>query len=86
MLPRRAIGIDQDRRLLALERSEGLGEAGDAFGADGDLEGGASEVVAEGLGDSDPLVPNNTPQGKESNRRIEIVLQKQFAGSRDAGN
>jgi type VI secretion system protein ImpK len=46
----------------------------------------ADRVVAEGLGDSDPLVPNNTPQGKESNRRIEIVLQKQFAGSRDAGN
>ena len=32
-------------------------------------------VTAEGRADADPLAPNTTPEGRERNRRIEIVLQ-----------
>ena len=37
-------------------------------------------VSAEGMGDSVPLAPNTTPEGREQNRRIEIVLMKPLAG------
>ena len=37
-------------------------------------------LKAEGMGDSAPLASNDTPQGREQNRRIEIVLAKPVAG------
>ena len=37
-------------------------------------------VAADGIGDSMPLAPNTTPEGREQNRRIEIVLMKPLAG------
>jgi type VI secretion system protein ImpK len=37
-------------------------------------------IKAEGMGDSAPLASNDTPQGREQNRRIEIVLAKPVAG------
>jgi type VI secretion system protein ImpK len=38
--------------------------------------GDPSRVVAEGRGDSDPIASNATPEGREQNQRIEIVLQQ----------
>jgi type VI secretion system protein ImpK len=33
-------------------------------------------VSAEGKGDSDPIAPNTTPEGREQNRRVDLVIQK----------
>lgn len=38
--------------------------------------GNASRFAAEGRADSEPVEPNTTPQGREANRRIEVVLQR----------
>jgi type VI secretion system protein ImpK len=36
----------------------------------------AGRVSAEGRGEADPVAPNKTPEGREENRRIEIVLHR----------
>ena len=38
--------------------------------------GDPARVVAEGRGDADPIASNSTPEGREQNQRIEIVLQQ----------
>lgn len=38
--------------------------------------GDPSRVSAEGRGEADPIAPNTSPEGREQNRRIEIVLQQ----------
>jgi len=35
-----------------------------------------SRVSAEGKGDGVPVASNATPEGREQNRRIEVVIQK----------
>lgn len=39
--------------------------------------GDGARVSAEGRGDAEPIAPNTTPEGRERNRRIEIVLTRQ---------
>jgi type VI secretion system protein ImpK len=39
--------------------------------------GNAERVSAEGRGEADPLASNATPEGREQNRRIDIVLHRQ---------
>jgi len=39
--------------------------------------GDAARLSAEGRADADPIAPNTTPEGRERNRRIEIVLNRQ---------
>ena len=39
--------------------------------------GDGSRVIAEGRADADPIAPNMTAEGREQNRRIEIVLRRQ---------
>ena len=38
--------------------------------------GDPARVIAEGRGDADPIASNATPEGREQNQRIEIVLQQ----------
>ena len=38
--------------------------------------GDPKRVQAVGKGDADPIAPNTTPQGREQNRRTEVVLMK----------
>ncbi len=38
--------------------------------------GDPARVSAEGRADADPIASNTTPEGREQNRRIEIVLQQ----------
>ena len=37
------------------------------------------EIVASGMGDTKPLVPNDTPDGRTKNRRVEIVIMDEEA-------
>jgi type VI secretion system protein ImpK len=39
--------------------------------------GDASRLSAEGRADADPIASNSTPEGRERNRRIEVVLNRQ---------
>jgi len=39
--------------------------------------GDASRLTVEGRADADPIAPNSTPDGRERNRRIEVVLNRQ---------
>jgi type VI secretion system protein ImpK len=39
--------------------------------------GDATRLASEGRADADPIAPNTTPEGREKNRRIEIVLNRQ---------
>ena len=41
--------------------------------------GDPARLSAEGRADADPIAPNSTPEGRERNRRIEIVLNRQGA-------
>jgi chemotaxis protein MotB len=34
----------------------------------------STQVAAAGYGEQDPVAPNDTPAGRELNRRIEIIL------------
>jgi type VI secretion system protein ImpK len=36
-----------------------------------------ARITSDGRAESDPLAPNTTPEGRETNRRIEIVLPRQ---------
>jgi type VI secretion system protein ImpK len=39
--------------------------------------GDPSRLTAEGRADADPIATNSTPEGRERNRRIEVVLNRQ---------
>ena len=39
--------------------------------------GDASRITVEGRAEADPIAPNTTPEGRERNRRIEVVLNRQ---------
>ena len=39
--------------------------------------GDASRFTAEGRAEAEPLAPNTTPDGREQNRRVEVVLQRE---------
>jgi len=39
--------------------------------------GDASRVTAQGHADADPIASNATPEGRDQNRRIEVVLRRQ---------
>ena len=39
--------------------------------------GSPARVSAEGRADADPIAPNTTVDGRQQNRRIEIVLNRQ---------
>jgi type VI secretion system protein ImpK len=39
--------------------------------------GDPARITSEGRADSEPLASNATPEGREQNRRIEVVLRRQ---------
>lgn len=47
------------------------------------LQGGieATRMTATGLGDLDPLAPNDTPENRAQNRRVEFILERKVTNS-----
>jgi chemotaxis protein MotB len=63
----RAQGVDNNQ-LLSLKRAQTVANFLVSQGVNPNL------VSARGLGDADPVAPNDTPQGRAQNRRVELTL------------
>jgi outer membrane protein OmpA-like peptidoglycan-associated protein len=75
-------GSDATNQQLSERRAAAVRDALLARGVD------ASRVEAVGYGETRPVATNDTPAGRQQNRRIEVVLsdaQGAFAGERSAG-
>jgi len=79
----RVIGYtdDQPIRTIAFPSNFQLStaRAKEASALIGASVGDASRLTAEGRADADPIATNATPEGRERNRRIEVVLNRQGA-------
>ena len=63
------IGKPEDNRLLSQGRAEAVRQQLIEYGCD------AASITAVGYGDTRPVAPNDTEQGRQLNRRVEITLQ-----------
>jgi chemotaxis protein MotB len=63
----RAQGIENNQQ-LSLKRAQTVGNYLISQGVNPNL------VSERGLGDADPVAPNDTPQGQAQNRRVELTL------------
>jgi chemotaxis protein MotB len=63
----RAQGVDSNQQ-LSLKRAQTVDNYLVSQGVNPNL------VSARGLGDADPVAPNDTPQGRAQNRRVELTL------------
>jgi chemotaxis protein MotB len=63
----RAQGVDNNQQ-LSLKRAQTVANFLVSQGVNPNL------VSARGLGDADPVAPNDTPQGQAQNRRVELTL------------
>ena len=64
-----ARGSDRYNRELSQRRAEAVRTFLVEHGLDGD------RIEAEGKGEAEPVAPNDTPEGRANNRRVEIVLE-----------
>ena len=60
-------GVDSNQQ-LSLKRAQTVANFLVSQGVNPNL------VFARGLGDADPVAPNDTPQGRAQNRRVELTL------------
>jgi len=63
----RAQGVENNQQ-LSLKRAQTVGNYLISQGVNPNL------VSERGLGDADPVAPNDTPQGRAQNRRVELTL------------
>src|SRR5262249_62218998 len=63
----RAQGVDSNQQ-LSLKRAQTVANFLVSQGVNPNL------VSARGLGDAEPVAPNDTPQGRAQNRRVELTL------------
>jgi len=79
----RVIGYtdDQPIRTIAFPSNFQLStaRAKEASAIIGKSAGDPARITAEGRADADPIATNSTPEGRERNRRIEVVLNRQGA-------
>jgi outer membrane protein OmpA-like peptidoglycan-associated protein len=66
-------GDDQANLNLSRRRAEAIGEY-----LTGTLGIAASRVSAIGYGETQPIATNDTPQGRERNRRIDVIIEPQL--------
>lgn len=62
-------GSESNNEELSLQRAESVREHLVSQGIDSD------KIGAKGLGESRPVAPNDTPEGRANNRRVEIVVE-----------
>ena len=64
-----SVGSDQSNQELSLRRAQSVGSylSGRAVSSE--------RMVINGLGESRPVASNDTPQGREQNRRVELTLE-----------
>jgi outer membrane protein OmpA-like peptidoglycan-associated protein len=62
-------GSDQINLSLSKKRAEAVKEYLIKSGV-------VNQIVSDGLGESKPLADNNTPEGREKNRRVEFYIKK----------
>jgi chemotaxis protein MotB len=60
-------GVDSNQQ-LSLKRAQTVGNFLISQGVNPNL------VSERGLGEADPIAPNDTPQGRAQNRRVELTL------------
>jgi OmpA-OmpF porin, OOP family len=65
-----ATGVPADNERLSLERASAVKNALVARGVDAD------SIAVAGLGQDQPIAPNDTPEGRAKNRRTEIVVTR----------
>lgn len=61
-------GSESDNESLSLKRAEAVADHLISQGIE------RAKVQAKGLGESRPVAPNDTPEGRANNRRVEIVV------------
>jgi len=63
-----SVGAEEANRVLSEHRAAAVKAALVAYGVD------AHRVSADGYGEGRPLTDNETPSGRASNRRVEIIV------------
>ncbi|HLU81113.1 MAG TPA: OmpA family protein, partial [Flavobacteriaceae bacterium] len=46
----------------------------------------AGQITSEGYGEDHPIASNKTAAGRQENRRVEVTLEKDRPGMKEAGN
>jgi outer membrane protein OmpA-like peptidoglycan-associated protein len=75
-----SVGTDEFNQTLSEERAGSVRDFLDSQGV------AASSVTAKGFGKSQPVATNDTPEGRQRNRRVEIVVNGDLIGSPNAAN
>ncbi|HZU42763.1 MAG TPA: OmpA family protein [Terriglobales bacterium] len=70
-----SIGSDQYNQQLSEKRADAVRDYLASQGVQ------LNNVVAEGFGKNDPIASNATPQGRQENRRVELVVSGQAIGT-----
>ncbi|NPA11289.1 MAG: OmpA family protein [Epsilonproteobacteria bacterium] len=63
------IGTNEYNKKLSLKRAEAVAKILQDYGVDKDI------MEIKGFGSSNPLYPNDTPQHRAKNRRVEIIVK-----------
>jgi outer membrane protein OmpA-like peptidoglycan-associated protein len=69
-----SVGSNSHNQQLSERRANAVGEALQTMGVSAD------RIAEHGYGETAPVADNSTPEGRQLNRRVEIVI------SNDAGN
>ena len=73
-----SIGTDEYNRRLSEERADAVRDYLIQQGINGQV------ITAAGFGKSEPVAPNDTPEGRQQNRRVELVVSGNAIGNTDA--
>jgi outer membrane protein OmpA-like peptidoglycan-associated protein len=72
-----SVGSDEYNQILSEHRAESVRDYLVQQGVS------ASSIVARGFGKTEPIASNDTPEGRQQNRRVELILSGEVIGSAD---